>query len=71
MSGKLTARIIGYKGHQIQVEEDGDITVWEVNPDGTDIIGHFMVGSVREAREEITEIARRDREYAQAQRILR
>jgi|TARA_R100000742_G_C4251976_1_gene70207 hypothetical protein len=71
MSGKLTARTIAYKGHQIEVEEDGDITVWELTPDGTDIIGHFLVGSLKEAREEITQIARRDREYAQAQRILR
>jgi len=71
MSGKLTARIIDYKGHQIQVEEDGDITVWELTPDGTDSIGDFLVSSLKEAREEITQIVRRDREYAQAQRILR
>jgi len=69
MSGKLTAQTIDYRGHQIQVEEDGDITVWELNTDGN-ALGHFLVSSLKEAREEITQIARRDREYAQAQRIL-
>ena len=65
--------MINYKGHAIEVEEDGDITVWELSGDiaAGEIIGHFLVSSIREAREEINQIVRRDREYAQAQRILR
>ncbi len=65
----MKSQIVSYKGHQIQVEEDGDITVWELNTDGN-ALGHFLVSSFKEAKEEITRIVNEQREYEKTVKIF-
>ena len=64
----MESQLIDYKGHQIQVEEDGDITVWELDSEG--FFNHFMVSSLKEAKAEITKMVNEQREYERIMKIF-
>tara|TARA_R110002012_G_scaffold301690_1_gene502072 strand:+ start:1696 stop:1896 length:201 start_codon:yes stop_codon:yes gene_type:complete len=65
----METQIVSYKDHHIQVDEDGNITVWELNTDG-DVLGHFLVSSLKEAKAEITRIVKIDGDYKKSMKIF-